>query len=596
MSKYERFNCDHKRIGIRVIVDGRCNGVREKIEAPTFQLAENAKKLLETNLRYADGKPVEVIISKVGVGGRVEADQVARQFKEENVGAVISVSRAFAYAAEIMEYDSRLPQAIWGYNGSERPGAVYLAAAAAVSEQKGMPVFKIYGRDIQDPDDLSIPQDVQEKLLNFGRAAIAVAEMEGKSYLSIGGTCMGIGASIVDQEFFRCYLGMPTITVDMSEMTRRLEKEIYDHEEYERAIAWARSNCREMKDPNPVEIQQSREKKDEVWETIVKMTLIIRDLMLGSEKLREMGYSEEAFGRNALLGGYQGQRQWTDFMPNTDFAEAILNSSFDWNGKRQPVTLATENDSLNATTMMMGTLLTGTAQIFCDVRGYWSPEAIEHNTGVRLDGMGENGFLYLTNSGAAALDGSMEACRNGQPCMKPFWELNDEEVQACLDATEWGAGKLATFRGGGFSSSFSSKGGAPLTMLRLNLIKGVGPVLQLAEGYTIDLPEDVEKKIVSRVDPTWPKTYFVPRLTGEGAFTSVYDFMDSWGANHCTLCYGHVGADFITLASMLRIPVCSHNVPVERIFRPSAWNMLGGKGVDADFRACLNYGPLYGKY
>lgn len=596
MSSFERYNCDHKKIGIRVIVDGRCNGVREKIEGQTYELAENAKKLLEKNLRYVDGKPVQCVIGICGVGSATEAAKVSAQFNSENVGAIISVSRAFAYAAELMELDDGIPQAIWGYNGSERPGAVYLAAATAVSDQKGIPVFKIYGQDIQNADDLSIPEDVQEKLLRFGRCAIALAELKGKGYLSLGGTCMGIGGSIVDQEFFRSYLGMPTITVDMCELTRRMELGIYDHQEFDRALAWVKNNCREMPDPNPVELRQSREKKDQVWETIIKMTLIIRDLMTGNQSLERMGFSEEALGRNAFLAGFQGQRQWTDFMPNGDFSEAILNSSFDWDGKRQPYTIATENDSLNAATMLMGTLLTGTAQMFCDVRAFWSSSAVERGTGTVLDGLAKNGFLYLTNSGSSALDGTMASTTGGEPCIKPYWDMTDTDVQACLDNTSWGAGKLATFRGGGFSSSFLSKGGVPLTMLRINMIKGVGPVLQLAEGFTVSLPENVENYVVSRTDPTWPKTFFVPRLTGEGSFTSVFDFMDSWGANHCSLCYGHVGAEFVTLASMLRIPVCSHNLTEKEIFRPSLWNMVGGKNTDADFRACGLLGPIYGKY
>ncbi len=593
----KRFLGELPKIGIRVIVDGRCNGVREKIEAPTFTLAKLAKELIEKKLRHSDGTPVECVISSTGVGGVREAALVSDEFRRQNVGAVISVSRAFAYAAEIMEYDSRLPQAIWGFSGSERPGSIYLAAASAVAEQKGIPVFKIYGRDVQDADDLSIPEDVAEKLLLFAKCATALMDMKGKAYLSIGGTCMGIGGSIVDQDFFRCYLGMRNETVDMSELMRRLQLEIYDHAEYDRAMAWVKKNCREMKDPNPEEIQHTPEQKARDWEIVVKMALIMRDLMVGNPILKEMGYPEEAQGHNAAAGGFQGQRQWTDFMPNGDFAEAILNSSFDWDGPRQPYPLATENDSLNGATMLMGNLLTGIAQIFCDVRAYWSKQAIEKSTGVQVPGCAENGFIYLTNSGAAALDGTMEARKDGVPAMKPFWELTQEDVAACLEHTMWGAGKLATFRGGGFSSSYLSRGGVPLTMLRLNIIKGLGPVLQIAEGQTIELPEEIEQKLIARTDPTWPKTFFVPRLTKKGSFRSVYDLMNNWGANHCSLCYGHVGREFVTLASMLRIPVCMHNLPDEDLFRPAAWT---GHGVDepigADFRACKTYGPLYAHY
>lgn len=590
----KRFVAEPARIGIRVIVDGRCNGVREKIEAPTFILANLAKELIEKNLRHADGTPVECVVSSTAVGGVREAALVSDEFRRQNVGAVISVSRAFAYAAEIMEYDSRLPQAIWGFSGSERPGSIYLAAASAVAEQKGIPVFKIYGRDVQDADDLSIPEDVEEKLLLFAKCATALLDMKGKSYLSIGGTCMGIGGSIVDQDFFRCYLGMRSEAVDMSELMRRIQLEIYDHAEYARAMAWVKKNCHEMKDPNPEEIQHTPEQKAKDWEIVVKMALIMRDLMVGNPVLKKMGYPEEAQGHNAIVGGFQGQRQWTDFMPNGDFAEAILNSSFDWDGTRQPYPLATENDSLNGVTMMMGNLLTGTAQIFCDVRAYWSKEAIEKSTQAQVPPCAENGFIYLTNSGAAALDGTMEAQKDGCPAMKPFWELTPTEVQACLEHTSWGAGKLATFRGGGFSSSYLSHGGVPMTMLRLNIMKGLGPVLQIAEGETIELTQEIEQKLIARTDPTWPKTFFVPRLMGNGAFRSVYELMNHWGANHCSLCYGHVGREFITLASMLRIPVCMHNLPETDLFRPAAWTGHGAdEPIGADFRACKTYGPLY---
>lgn len=584
-----------KKIGIRVIVDGRCNGVREKIEEPTYVLAKLAKDLIESNVKFNDGEPVECVISSTGVGGVEEAVRVSEEFHQKNVGAVLSVSRAFAYATEIMEYDGKIPQAIWGFNGSERPGAVYLAAAAAAAEQKGIPVFKIYGKDIQDADDLSIPEDVAGKILLFAQCAAAMMSIREGSYLSIGGTCMGIGASIVDQEFFRCYLGMRTESVDMCEIIRRIRLEIYDKDEYERALSWTRKHCEEMEDPNPVEIRQSRETKDQVWETIVKMTLIIRDLMVGNPVLKTMEYPEEALGHHAIAAGFQGQRQWTDFMPNGDFSEAILGSSFDWNGRRKPYILATENDSLNGAAMMMGNMLTGTAQIFADVRAFWSKDALMHME-KGLSDSAKDGFIYLTNSGAAALDGTMEAMVNGKPGMKPFWELQDSEVEDCLKAVKWGAGKLATFRGGGFSSSFLSRGEVPLTMVRLSIVKGIGPVFQIAEGKSIKLNPELEAAVIGRTDPTWPKTFFVPRLTGKGAFQSVYELMNRWGTNHCSLCYGHVGHKFITLASMLRIPVCTHNVEEKRIFRPASWNMAGGADIGSDFRACAAYGPVYAKY
>lgn len=585
------------RIGIRVIVDGRRNGVREKIEEPTFVLARKAKALLEEKVFHYDGTPVECVIGSVGVGGVREAEQVAQEFRQAQVGAVISVSRAFAYAAELMVLDDRLPQAIWGFSGSERPGSVYLAAAAAVAAQKGYPVFKIYGRDVQDADDLSVPEDVAQKLVLFAQCALAVAAMRGQTYLSVGNVCMGIGASIVDQEFFRCYLGMRTETVDMSEVQRRLQMDIYDAEEYRRALAWTRANCPEMEDPNPPEQRQTRSQKDAVWQTAVKMAMILRDLMAGNPRLAAYGWQEEAQGHFALAAGFQGQRQWTDFMPNADFAEAILNSSFDWNGARPPYSLATENDSLNAVCMLWGKLLTGTAQLFCDVRAYWSTGTIRHMTDTELPEQARGGFIYLTNSGAAALDGSLGALRDGIPCIKPSWEMTDQDIGACLKATQWGAGKLATFRGGGFSSSFMTRGGAPLTMIRLNLVKGLGPVLQFAEGYSLCLPADIEQAVVGRTDPTWPKTFFVPRLSFAENCDSVFSVMEHWGSNHCTLCYGHIGEQLITLASMLRIPVCMHNLPADRLLRPANWDMFGlSDPIGADYRACAAYGALYGTY
>ena len=487
-----------------------------------------------------------------------------------------------------------MPSAIWGFNGSERPGAVFLAAASAACNQKGLPTFKIYGRDVQDRTDNSIPEDVEEKILRFAKATLVIATIKGKSYLSMGSVAMGIGASIVDENFFQEYLGMRNEYMGMSEFIRRILENIYDKEEYEKALEWTKLNCKECKDPNPPEKQESREKKDQNWETVVKMVLVAKDLMVGNPKLADIGYIEESEGHNAIASGFQGQRQWTDHFPNADFMEAMLNSSFDWNGIREPFIVSTENDCLNAATMLFGHLLNNSAQIFSDVRTYWSAKAVKRITGVDLQGTGAGGFIYLTNSGAAALDGTGLEEKDGKPVMKPFWEITEEEMNKCIKATTWGSGKLTTFRGGGFSSNFLTKGGMPLTATRLNIIKGIGPVLQIAEGYSIDLPEDVYQTITQRTDPTWPKTFFVPNIKGQGAFKDVYTVMNKWGSNHLSLCYGHVGADFITLASMLRIPVAMHNVPEDMLFRPSAWDAFGTTDLEgADFRACSTFGPLY---
>ncbi len=585
------------KIGIRPVIDGRRNGVRESLEEPIMAMALSAAELITGALRHACGLPVDCVVPDFTTGGAAEAACCSELFRREGVGAVIDVTRCWCYAAEIIEMDPWMPRAIWGFNGTKKPGAVYLAGASAAGVQMGLPVFKIYGRDVQDETDFSIPGDVREQILRFARAAIAVATMRGTSYLSMGGISMGIAGSMVDHDFFRAYLGMRTEYVDMSEFVRRLERGIYDAEEFGRAMEWVRANCAETADPNPAGIRRTREELNGDWEVSVKMALVARDLMAGNPRLAGMGHVEESEGHNALAAGFQGQRQWTDHFPTGDFMEAVLNSSFDWNGIRAPYILATENDALNAAGMLFGNLLTGTAQIFADVRTYWSPGAIKRVSGMSPLGSLADGFIYLTNSGAAALDGAGAQMKDGAPAIKAFWDISPDEAGRCLRATEWGPAKLVTFRGGGFSSAYRTPGGMPMTMTRLNIVKGLGPVLQIAEGFTIDLPPDVRAEIVGRTDPTWPRTFFVPRLTGKGVFGSVYAVMRAWGANHCALCYGHTGADLISLASILRIPVAMHNVPDEALFRPSAWDMFGTADAEgADFRACAALGPLYGKY
>ena len=584
------------KIGIRPTIDGRRRGVREALEGQTMALAKAVAKLLTENLRHSNGLPVECVIADTCIGGAAEAAQTAEKFAREGVGVSITVTPCWCYGAETMDMDPLIPKAVWGFNGTERPGAVYLAAVAAAHDQKGLPVFKIYGRDVQDAGDTSIPPDVQEKILQFAKAGLAVATMRGKSYLSMGGVSMGIAGSIVDHSFFENYLGMRVETIDMTEFIRRIEEEIYDPEEFEHALAWVRENCKEGRDYNPPETQRSRAQKDKDWETVVKMAIIARDLMVGNPRLEELGYGEEALGHNAIASGFQGQRQWTDHFPNGDFLEAILNSSFDWNGIREPFIVATENDCLNGVAMLFGHLLSDTAQVFADVRTYWSPEAVKRVTGYELTGRAEGGIIHLINSGSAALDGTGQQTVDGKPAMKPFWEITPEEAKRCLEATTWYPAIVEYFRGGGFSSSFLTRGGMPVTMSRINLVKGLGPVLQIAEGYSVDLPEEVHHILDERTNPTWPTTWFVPNLTGSGPFRDVYSVMYNWGANHCAISYGHIGADLITLASMLRIPVCMHNVPEERILRPSAWAAFGAMDPQgADFRACANFGPLYGQ-
>jgi L-fucose isomerase len=591
---YHRLVGAMPRIGIRPTVDGRRRGVRESLEDQTMTLAKTVAAFLSENLRHANGLPVECVIADTTIGGVAEAAQCAEKFARAGVGVSLTVTPCWCYGSETMDMDPLIPKAVWGFNGTERPGAVYLAAVLAGHSQKGLPAFSIYGRDVQDSGDTTIPEDVQEKLLRFARAGLAIATMRGKSYVSMGGVSMGIAGSAVDQDFFESYLGMRVEAIDMSEFIRRLHEGIYDPIEFEYALKWVKTNCKEGQDVNPPNQQRSREQKDEDWEVSVKMAMIARDLMVGNPRLAEIGFGEEALGHNGILAGFQGQRQWTDFMPNGDFLEAILNSSFDWNGIRQPFLVATENDALNGVCMLLGHLLTGGAQVFCDVRTYWSPDAIERVTGYRPTGLAENGVLHLINSGPSALDGTGQQELDGEPAMKPWWEITPEEVSKCLEATEWRASVTEYFRGGGWSTDLLTRGGMPITMCRLNLVQGLGPVLQLAEGHTVDLPPDVHDILDVRTNPTWPTTWFVPRTTGTGVFSDPYSVMNAWGANHGAFSYGHIGADLITLASMLRIPVYMHNIPEEKFFRPSTWNAFGTADHEgADFRACANFGALY---
>lgn len=583
------------KIGIRPVIDGRLGGIRESLEEVTMGMAKQTAALLSAKLRHPNGLPVECVVADTTIGGVAEAARCADKFAREDVGVVITVTPSWCYPTETMDTNKNIPQAIFGFNGTERPGAVYLAAALSAYNQKGIPAFSIYGQDVQDMDDTEIKADVEDKLLRFAKAGLAVATMRGKSYLSMGSVSMGIAGCIVDEDFFQDYLGMRNEYVDMTEFIRRMERGIYDQAEFEKALKWVKAYCTEGEDVNPKEARKTREELDQDWETVVKMALIGRDLMVGNPKLAEMGYGEEAHGRHAIAAGFQGQRAWTDHYPNGDFMEAILTSSFDWNGIREPYMLSTENDTLNGITMLFGHLLTDAAQIFADVRTYWSPDAVKRVTGVTLEGAASGGVIHLTNSGPATLDGTGEQTIDGKPAMKPFWDITEEESQKCLEATKW-CPAVDFFRGGGFSTQYKTKGGMPMTMVRLNLIKGLGPVLQLAEGYSVELPDAVHDKLNKRTNPTWPTTWFVPNLTGSGAFKDVYSVMNNWGSNHCAVSYGHVGDQFITLASMLRIPVSMHNVGEDRLFRPSTWSAFGESDpVGADYRACSNFGALYGR-
>lgn len=576
------------KIGIRPTIDGRRMGVRESLEAQTMNMAKSAAAFIEANVRHSNGDKVECVIADTCIGGVAESAACASKFKRENVGVVMTVTPCWCYGMETIDMDTQTPKAIWGFNGTERPGAVYLAAAMAAHSQVGLPAFSIYGEEVQEADDTSIPSDVQAKILRFCRAGLAVASMKGKSYLSMGSVSMGIAGSVVNSEFFQKYLGMRNEYVDMIEIKRRLDRHVYDQEELTLAMSWVKEYCQEGKDYNGTPF--TAERKAEDWETVVKMTMIMRDLMHGNPRLAELGFYEEAQGHNAIVGGFQGQRHWTDHLPNGDFSEAILNSSFDWNGIREPLCIATENDSLNGVNMLFGKLLTGKAQVFCDVRTYWSESAVERVTGFKP----ESGFIHLVNSGSAALDGSGKVKNaQGKPVIKPHWDLTDHDAKECLGVTRWCPAIEEYFRGGGFSSQFLTEGDMAFTMHRINIIAGLGPVLQIAEGHSIELPEDVHHALNERTNATWPTTWFVPRLTGKGSFTNVYDVMANWGANHCVISHGHIGADLIALAAMLRIPVSMHNVDSKEIFRPHTWSAFGQDIEGQDYRACQTFGPIY---
>ena len=594
----KRYVGDYPVIGIRPIIDGRRGPMklRESLEGQTMELALAAKKLFEENLYYSNGDPVNVVIADTSIGRVPEAAACADKFKKEGVDITLSVTPCWCYGSETMDMDPNTIKGVWGFNGTERPGAVYLAAVLASHAQKGLPAFGIYGHEVQDRDQVTeIPEDVKEKLLRFGRAAVAVATMRGKSYLQIGSQCMGIGGSIMDQDFVESYLGMRVESVDEVEILRRMEEGIYNEEEYQKALAWTKEHCKMGRDDNPDFVRFTDEQKEEQWKFTVKMYCIIKDLMAGNKNLPE-GCEEEMVGHNAIAGGFQGQRQWTDHWPNCDYPEALLSSSFDYQGAREPYTLATENDVLNGLGMLFMRLLTHRAQIFADVRTYWSPEATKRVTGYDLEGKAKEngGIIHLLNSGAACLDACGE-CKdeNGNAIMKKWWEVTDEDIKKMTDATVWCEAGFDNFRGGGFSSHFTTRAEMPVTMIRLNLVKGLGPVLQIAEGWTVQLPDEVSDALMERTNPTWPCTWFAPRCTGEGAFKTAYDVMNNWGANHGAISYGHIGADLITMCSMLRIPVCMHNVPEEQIFRPAAWNAFGMDKEGQDYRACAAYGPLY---
>ncbi len=592
---------NYPKIGIRPTIDGRRGGVRESLETQTMQMAKSAAKIISENLCYNDGSPVQCVISNTTIGGGAEAALCAEQFAKENVVATITVTPCWCYGSETFDMDPNTIKAVWGFNGTERPGAVYLAAVLAAHAQKGLPAFSIYGHNVQDANDRAIAPDVAEKLIKFARCAIAVGQMRNKAYVNLGSISMGIAGSFCDANILQKYFGLRAEWVDMTEILRRIALEIYDHKEYDKAYDWIKKNCKEGKDINlgkslPEIITKSKiVAADKDWEFITKFTLIVKDIMYGNPELAEMGWHEEALGRNAIVGGFQGQRMWTDWLPNGDFTESLMASSFDWNGKKAPFALATENDTCNGIAMLLSTLVTNTAPCFHDVRTYWSPEAVERVTGHKLSGVAENGIIHLINSGATAMDCTGASIDEmGHNVMKEWWKMTDDDIHNCLKSTDWCRANYEYFRGGGFSSHFKTQAEMPVTLVRFNIVDGVGPTLQVAEGHTCLLPDEIHTVLDKRTDPTWPTTWFAPRLTNSGAFKDVYGVMANWGANHGVTVYGHIGAELITLASMLRIPVTLHNIESENIYRPHSWGAFGTNDTEAaDFSACKYYGPIY---
>ena len=594
-----RYIGDYPVIGIRPIIDGRRGPlkVRESLEEQTMNMARSAKKLFEENLKYSNGEPVKVVIADTTIGRVAESAACEAKFRKEGVAITLSVTPCWCYGSETMDMNPLTIKGVWGLNATERPGAVYLASVLATYAQKGLPAFGIYGKDVQDADDTVIPEDVKTKLLRFARTAVAAASMRDKSYLQIGSQCMGIGGSIINQDFFEEYLGMRIESVDEVEILRRMEEHIYNEDEYQKALAWIKKYCRMGFDKNPDFVKKSDEQKEKDWEFTAKMAVIIEDLYQGNPNLPE-GCEEEAVGHNAICGGFQGQRQWTDHWPNCDFPEAILNTSFDWNGAREPFILATENDTLNGASMMFMKLLTNRAQMFADVRTYWSGDAVKRVTGYDIEGHAKeaDGFIHLINSGACCLDACGEVKdADGNPVMKEWYNVDEQDIETMMAATEWCPADNGYFRGAGYSARFLTRAEMPATMIRLNLVKNLGPVLQIVEGWTVNLPDEVSDILWKRTDYTWPCTWFAPRTDGkEGSpFKTAYDVMNNWGANHGAISYGHIGADLITMASMLRIPVCMHNISADDIYRPAAWNAFGSDKEGQDYRACKAYGPLY---
>ncbi len=588
-------------LAITPVADGRVSAYEDNTER-TWMMVDKVRQLIENNVALPDGTPVRVVVPPEIVYGARTGALAQAHYTREGVSANIWVSRSWAYSDELMSAcqgigSSEWQQAAYGLNQTDRPGAVWLKAFTAAMDEKKRPIFCVYSPDLEDENQALSPF-VAERLLRFARCAMALAEMRGKNYLGIGGVSMGIIGSDVRRNLMLDYLGMGTAAYDMVGIRGRIDKGFYDHEELERAVTFFKRHLKIQmgsgKRPLP---------KDALLRETLRMTMIVRDLMVGNERLADSSVAkahgftanvEHAQGYNAIAAGTQGQRQWTDLYPNFDVAESVLCSSFDWNGYRGPMFVATENDSKNAIGMLVAGLITGLPQLFADIRTNWTPASIRKVTGKNVDRLCPNGIIDKRNSGAGALDYAIDLYKvAGVSKKKPVQELtavirNDRVIQkkimdAALRATIYMGAELTYFPGDGLSSHFRTPGNLPMTAYRYNTI-GDRLTCSVVEGDTVELPATVADHISNATNRTWPESYWAPRNM------SSFEYMSRIGPNHDANSFGYIGADLITLNAMLRIPVDMHNIDKRDIFRPTLWDRCGAD----DFRACTLLGPLYG--
>lgn len=591
-------------IAITPVADGRA-GAYESNVAGTWRMAEKVSRLIESRVRLPDGTAPRVVVAPEIVYGPRSGALAQEYFQREGVSANIWVSRSWSYSDELMSAcigigSTEWQQAAYGLNQTDRPGAVWLKAFCAAMDEKKRPIFSIYNPDLEDESGDLSPY-VAGRILRFARAAVAAAEMRGKNYLSVGGVSMGIIGSDARRNSFLQTFGMGTVSVDMVAIRGRIDQGFYDHEELESAFKFMKKNFKfsfdESQGPRPRDL-------DELIRETLRMTIIVRDLMIGNPKLasskvgKAQGFKanvERAQGANAIMAGTQGQRQWTDLYPNFDVTESILNSSFDWNGFRAPFVVATENDSKNGIGMLAANLVSGgMSQLFADIRTNWTPESVKKATGKDISRIAPQGFIDKRNSGAGALEYALDlfglvkggagmSVQDVAEAVRADANIQDRLIRDACAGTTYMTAALEYFPGDGLSSHFRTPGGIPMTAYRYNMI-GDELTCSVVEGATVELPRDVADCIGRITDRTWPETYWVPRGM------SSFEYMSRIGPNHDGNSFGLIGADLLTLNAMLRVPVDMHNVPREDIFRPTFWDRCGGD----DFRACEKLGPVYG--